>query len=138
MEKSTFSADRLSDLEITTCILRRSPTRSSSRSCSRSSTWWSSTAAIAAGVLLVLGLSAAAACDDDKPYKATCEEQVQKDIDCGVYDADEVTDDDFDGLVELCENAQGLETFDCYTECDVDLSCDDYDCCQAKCGNQEC
>jgi hypothetical protein len=129
MQKTTFSADRLSDLEITTCILRRSP----ARSCSSSSTWWSSTAAIAAGVLLVLGLSAAAGCDEDKPYEATCEEQAQHEIDCGVYD-----DESFDFLVEQCENAAGLETYDCYSKCDVDLSCDDYDCCQAKCANQEC
>lgn len=133
MRKTTFSADRLSDLEITTCILRRSPARSSSRSCSRSSTWWSSTAAIAAGVLLVLGLSAAAGCEDDKPYKATCEEQAQQAVDCG-----DIEPESFDSEVEFCENAAGLELYDCVSGCDVDLSCDDYDCCWLKCGNQEC
>jgi hypothetical protein len=65
MRKTTFSADRLSDLEITTCILRRPAPRSSSRSCSSSSTWWSSTAAIAAGVVLLVLAAAASGCLSD-------------------------------------------------------------------------
>jgi hypothetical protein len=129
MRKTTFSADRLSDPEITTCILRRP----APRSCSSSSTWWSSAAAIAAGVVLLVLTAAAAGCDEDKPYEATCEEQAQQAIDCDGYD-----EESFDFLVEQCENAAGLETYDCYSKCDVDLSCDDYDCCQAKCANQEC
>lgn len=128
MRKTTASADRLSDLEITTCILRRSP----ARSCSSVRTWWSSAVAIAAGVLLVLGLSAAAGCEDDKPYEATCEEQIQKEIDCGFIEVD-----DFDLWVDGCEEDRGLDLFDCQRGCNVDQSCGDYECCFQKCAGCE-
>ena len=134
MRKTTVPADRLSDLEITTCILRRSPARSSSRSCSRSSTWWSSTAAIAAGVLLVLGLSAAAACDDSNdPELATCEEYGEK-----VHDCHE--DLDAAGVAETCEEdlAAGHPLFECYLACDLDTDCDNFQCCTDACAGSPC
>ena len=135
MQKRGCSAERLSDPEITTCILRHPAPAAAARSSSRRSSWSTRAAPIGVALLLVLGVAAAAAGDDSSGSSpATCEEKGEKFVDCGLSDSPWSDDE-----IASCEDdASWSDYYSCQLECDVEASCEDYECCLEICFDGEC
>lgn len=91
---------------------------------------WNIISSISLSTFLLLVLMAG--CEEEESDLATCAEYADKLEECG---EDPET---ADALLEMCEPNVKLGTYQCILACDVEGSCDDYDCCISECEGGSC